>query len=232
MACLRPSTRRSTPCGSTSAGTTIATVDTTAAVRQFCIDNPSDPSCLEADLAVTAVVPTGPLFSVLSRPTTVTVDSTVSNLGPDGPVDGRVTRTAVGAAGLTVAPATAQTSTLSLAVGTPQTVRDSWTVTCTAAGRHVLTVTTAVTPRLARVVDSVPGNDSRTSTLTVDCAVPVAINIQPGSTVNPVSLSGSTLPIAVLTTSVGEYGLPQAFNATTIAATTLRFGSLLRTKFT
>ena len=115
----------------TSGGTTIATVDTTAAVRQFCIDNPSDPSCLEADLAVTAVVPTGPLFSVLNRPTTVTVDSTVSNLGPDGPVDGRVTRTAVAAAGLTVAPATAQTSTLSLAVARPQTVRDSWTVTCT-----------------------------------------------------------------------------------------------------
>ena len=69
------------------------------------------------------------------------------------------------------------------------------------------------------------GNNSRTSTFTVDCAVPVTINIQPGSTVNPVNLSGSTLPIAVLTTRVGEYGLPLAFNATTISATTLRFGS-------
>ncbi|MGH9280040.1 MAG: hypothetical protein ACRD12_18325 [Acidimicrobiales bacterium] len=42
----------------------------------------------------------------------------------------------------------------------------------------------------------------------VDCAVPVTVNIQPRSTVNPVNLRRSTLPLAVLTTAAGEYGNP------------------------
>ena len=53
----------------------------------------------------------------------------------------------------------------------------------------------------------------------------MTINILPGSTLNPVNLTGSTLPVAVLTTVAGEYGNPLAFDTAAIDATSVRFGS-------
>lgn len=59
----------------------------------------------------------------------------------------------------------------------------------------------------------------------MECIVPVAINIKPGSFKNPINLkSKGVIPVAVLTTAVGEYGLPLAFDATTILPLTVRFG--------
>ena len=53
--------------------------------------------------------------------------------------------------------------------------------------------------------------------------VPVAINIQPGGFPNSLNLSGQAA-VAVLTTEAGEYGLPLAFDATTIDPLSVRFG--------
>ena len=48
---------------------------------------------------------------------------------------------------------------------------------------------------------------------------------QAGSFGNPINLkSKGVIPVAVLTTSAGEYGLPLAFDATTIRPLTARFG--------
>jgi hypothetical protein len=58
----------------------------------------------------------------------------------------------------------------------------------------------------------------------VDCVIPVAINIVPGSRENPVNLNDGAITLAVLTTKAGEYGLPLAFDATQINAPTVRFG--------
>ena len=53
----------------------------------------------------------------------------------------------------------------------------------------------------------------------------MAINIKPGSFVNPINLkSKGVIPVAVLTTEAGEYGLPLPFDATTIHPLTTRFG--------
>ena len=204
----------------------VVTADVTGPIHDFCSANPSDPDCREADLGVDSVSPTGPLFAVLGKPVTVTVGTVVSNGGPDGPVDAVVTREATGDAGLTITPAGPHTTDVAaLAVGEARPLSEGYEVTCTLPGAHTLTLTSSIAPQLATVVDANGTNDSKTATFVVDSAVPVTINIQPGSTVNPVNLNGSTLPLAVLTTTASEYGNPLAFDATQIDPLSVRFGS-------
>jgi len=52
----------------------------------------------------------------------------------------------------------------------------------------------------------------------------VAINIKPASFPNSIRHDRGNITIAVLTTEVGEYGLPLAFAATTIQPHSVRFG--------
>ncbi|HZM83919.1 MAG TPA: hypothetical protein VFC19_50015 [Candidatus Limnocylindrales bacterium] len=54
--------------------------------------------------------------------------------------------------------------------------------------------------------------------------VPVAINIHPGGNPNSVELPNSTVPVGILTTAWGQYGLPLAFDVAWIDPTSLRFG--------
>jgi hypothetical protein len=207
------------------AGATVATIDTTQAVRDYCVAHPDDPDCRESDLSVDAVEATAPLFGVIGTPVTITVTSTVSNAGPDGPSEAKVERRVVAGSGITATPDAPATTLATLAVDTPQRLEKSYTVTCAQPGPRTLDFTTTVTPRRATVVDSKADNNQRTARLTLDCAVPVTINVQPGSARNPVNLNGEVLPVAVLTTRAGEYGNPIAFNAATIVATSTRFAS-------
>ncbi|WP_353828123.1 hypothetical protein [Agromyces sp. SYSU T0242] len=201
-------------------------VDLTGPIRDFCVANPDDPDCLEADLAVTSVDPSGPLFTVVGDTAVVSVASTVENLGPDSPVDAEVTRSVAADAGLAVAPSDPQQTDVSaLAVGTPQRLDDEYEVECTEPGVHEVTFRTEIAPELATVVDAQADNDALEETFAVDCAIPVKIDVQPGSTRNPVRLNGGDVPVGVLTTSAGEYGLPYAFDATTIDISTVLFGS-------
>ena len=181
--------------------------------------------CRESDLSVDAVAAPAPLFGVLGKPVTITVSSTVSNAGPDGPTEAKVERKVLAGTGITVTPDTAATTLTTLAVGTPQRLEKSYTVNCVEPGSRTLDFTTTVTPRRAYVVDSRADNNQRTARLTLDCAVPVTINVHPGSAKNPINLNGANVPTAVLTTHAGEYGPPLAFNATTIVVTSTRFGS-------
>jgi hypothetical protein len=206
------------------AGTDLVTVDLRPAVHDFCVANPSDPDCVEADLAVTAATATGSPLGVIGQPVAVRVDAVIANLGPDGPVDADVTQAASGSSGLTVTPATRTFDVDGLAVGSPVTASGSYDVVCTAPGAQTLTVTTSVKPEKAKVVDLQPANDSRPTTFSIDCAVPVTLNVVPGSLVNPVNVNPGAVPMAVLTTIAGEYGNPLAFDASTIQAATVRVG--------
>ncbi|MGW0808322.1 hypothetical protein [Nonomuraea sp. NPDC002799] len=202
----------------------VLTIDLKAPLREFCLAHPEDPDCLEADLAVTSVTPAAPLFAVLGKPVTVTVASGVASTGPDGPVTAVVRQDLAAGDGLTVtAGATVETG---LAAGATATLTRAYTVTCAEAGTHPIDFTTSIRPKRATVVDPDAGDDTRTTRLTVDCAIPVTINIQPGSAGNNVNLNGNgVVPVAVLTTTAREYGNPVAFDATRIEAATLRFGS-------
>jgi len=64
------------------------------------------------------------------------------------------------------------------------------------------------------------GNRATTQT---EVIVPVAINISPGTFPNSLNLR-ARVPVAVLTTGTGAYGLPKAFDATTIDPLSVRFG--------
>ncbi|MFF5232448.1 hypothetical protein [Dactylosporangium sp. NPDC000521] len=206
------------------AGTDLATVDLRPAVHEFCVAHPGDPDCVEADLAVTAATVTGDPLAVIGRPSTVQVRTVVANLGPDGPADAGVVQTATGSAGVTVTPASRTFDAGGLAVGAPATLDSAYQLTCTAPGAQTVTVTTTVAPAKAKVVDAVPGNNTRSATFAVDCAVPVTLNIMPGSLTNPVNVNPGVLPAAVLTTTASQYGNPLAFDAATIQPGTVRMG--------
>lgn len=206
------------------AGQPLVTVDLRPAVHAFCVANPADPECVEADLAVTATTATGDPLSVVGSAVPVQVDATVANLGPDGPVDADVTQTAVPGAGVSVAPATSTDDVDALAVGSPRAASHAYAVTCLTPGLHTVVFTTAVKPERAKVVDAVSANDQRSVTYSVDCAVPVTLNVKPGSLKNPVNLNEGVVPMAVLTTAAGQYGNPLAFDARTIQVATVRIG--------
>ncbi|MFC0508789.1 hypothetical protein [Micromonospora costi] len=205
----------------------IVRADLTDAIHEFCLAHPDDEDCLRADLAVEAVgVTTAPPIGLVGQEATIAVTTVVTNNGPDGPADAGLTTTAVAGPGLTVTPAS-QTATLTgVAVGADVTDTDQWTVRCDAPGLRTVTFTSTVATVHAADVDLVPGNNTRSTTHTVDCAVPVTVNIKPGGDPNSINLGagGDTVPLAVLTTAAGEYGNPLAFDATTIVATTARFG--------
>ena len=208
------------------AGTDLATVDLRPAVREFCTAHPDDAECVEADLAVTSTTATGDPLGVVGQAVAVTVGATVANLGPDGPVDGDVTQTATASAGATVTPASQAIDADGLAVGGPGvTVSRQFSVTCATSGAKTVTITTSIVPEKAKVVDLVSTNNSRSATFSVDCAVPVTLNVKPGSLRNPVNINEGAVPMAVLTTTAGEYGNPLAFDATTIQAASVRVGS-------
>ena len=74
---------------------------------------------------------------------------------------------------------------------------------------------------VSAALDATPTDNTITESTNV--LVPVAINIRPGGYPNSVNLK-SNVTVAILTTSAGEYGLPLAFNATTIDPLSVRFG--------
>lgn len=206
------------------AGEPLTTVDLAPAIREYCLDHPEDAQCVESDLAVTATEATGPDFSVVGATTQVEVAATVANLGPDGPVDATVDETVTAPTGLTVTPTSSSWDADGLAIGTPQSHATSYQVTCVQPGLHTVTFETSIEPDLAKVADPVAANNQRTTELGIDCAVPVVLDVKPGSDRNPVNVNEATIPMAVLSTEAGEYDLPVAFDATTIQAASVRIG--------
>ncbi|MGH3528220.1 MAG: hypothetical protein ACRDS0_14960 [Pseudonocardiaceae bacterium] len=205
-------------------GIDLATVDLRPAVHEFCLAHPDDPDCVKANLAVTSATATGDPLGVVGQPVALQVKAVAENLGPDGPVDAIVTQTASSTAGVTLVPSSRTFDTHGLAVGSPATILGDYDVTCTAPGMQSVTVTTSIVPVKAKVADLDATNNTKTVTFNVDCAVPVTLNVMPGSVKNPVNVNPGVLPMAVLTTAAGQYGNPFAFDAATIQAATVRVG--------
>jgi hypothetical protein len=175
-----------------------------------------------ADLAVTDTTIHGPLEVLVGQSASVDLDVAVANGGPSSPMDTRVALSATADPGLSVTPATASKDVPALAVGTPRTTGFDATVTCAAPGAKTVTLTAAIAPKNAADSDPVAGNNQRTSELTIDCVVPIKINVRPGSSPNPINLNTDAV-LAALTTRAGEYGLPIAFDATKIDVSKTRW---------
>ncbi|MEU5567809.1 hypothetical protein [Micromonospora musae] len=206
----------------------IVRADLTTAIHEFCLANPDDEDCLRADLAVEAVtVSAAPPIGLVGADATITVETVVTNNGPDGPADVGLTTTAAAGPGVTVTPATQPATLPGVAVNADVTESDRWTVRCDTPGQHNVTFTSTVATVHAADVDLVAANNTRSTNHTIDCAVPVTVNIKPGGDPNSINLGagGNNAPLAVLTTTAGEYGNPLAFDARTVIATTARFGN-------
>ena len=139
-------------------------------------------------------------------------------------MDAVLTRTASATRGASVTPAASTAAVTALAVGSTKTIDETYALACDKPGYHTYRFTTALAPARPDDTDPNAANNRGEVALTIDCVVPVTINIKPGSNPNAVNLGNGTIAVAVLTTRAGEYGLPLAFDATTIQPLTVRFG--------
>ena len=213
----------------TPAGTTLANA---ARVFAAAVDpNPADNDVTTstavirvADLAIVSQTLIDPPSRVLvGAPATVSLRKVVTNHGPSAPVDAAIAVTASAPLGSTVSPMSVGLAEPAIGLEEQRTIVESFSVTCGAPGSQTFVFANAISPADGTTTDPNPSNDTATTSLAVDCIVPVAINIRPHGSPNPVNLR-SQATLAVLTTAAGEYGLPLAFDATTIDPTSVRFG--------
>jgi uncharacterized repeat protein (TIGR01451 family) len=177
-----------------------------------------------ADAAIVSFAAVSPPAAVVvGAPTDLTLRKVVTNHGPSAPVDVAVSRTATAPPGSTVTPAASSDTAPAVAKDELRTIDETFTITCGAPGPQTFSFANSLQLAKPGDVDPVSGNDSAAVSVTVECVVPVVINIKPGGFPNAVNLNG-TAPVAVLTTKAGDYGLPLAFDAKTIDAATVRFG--------
>ncbi len=155
-----------------------------------------------------------------------TADVTIEKPGdPDVVLAGQPPGTTVSADG--PATITVQFGADGLAVDEERIIAEGFGLHCLAPGLHDIGFVNTIEAADEHVVDPDGSNDTLAVQREVECILPVAINIRPGNFHNFVNPNGKqTVPVAVLTTAEGEYGLPLAFDATSIDHTTARFGTL------
>lgn len=179
-----------------------------------------------SDLAILGIQVDGePAESVAGGSHSVTVRVRVTNLGPSWPTDATLTGTASASTGSSVTPASWTRHIPALQKDEVREISDVFQISCQAPGQHSHTFAVEIAPTLAEENDIFEENNSAQVTVTTECIAPVAVNIRPGSFSNQVNpKSKGVIPVAVLTTAAGEYGLPLAFEASTIDPLSVRFG--------
>ncbi len=165
-----------------------------------------------------------PSHIVLARPLDMTLRKVVASDGPSSPIDASLEWNASASAGASVTPTSAVASVPALEMGSPRSIDETFTLSCREPGVRTYTLGNRIAPADAADFDPNHGNNDAVVTLSLDCIVPVAINIRPRGLPNPISLRGDAT-VAVLTTSTGEYELPAAFDTLTIDPLTVRFGT-------
>lgn len=156
---------------------------------------------------------------------TLTFRKVISNLGPSAPMDVRVTMTATPPSGATVTPANANLLAQAVGLNELREIEESFTVRCLEASHHLFTFANAIAPDRPDDSDPDLSNNEAEITLDIECVVPVAVNIKPRSFPNSINVNDrGDIPLAILTTLAGEYGLPLDFDATTIDPLSVRFG--------
>ena len=214
--------------GSPKTITNQATADSDRNDRDSSNDSKSESTLVKAkaDLAIVSFGATNaPIEMIVGQPQNVTLRKVITNNGPSAPMDVKVSRTASATANATVSPTSTSHVEAALGYQEQRTVDEQFQIKCTGGGPSTFTFTNAISPNRVDDTDPNTANNSKVTSFTVECIVPVAINIHPGSFKNPINLkSNGVIPVAVLTTKAGEYGLPLAFDATKIQPLTARFG--------
>lgn len=183
----------------------------------------------ESDLAILSFEETGtPDEILIGEPVEVTLDKVITNNGPSAPMDVDVDASATASGGASVSPAPDNPDqALALDEDETRSLTETFTLACDAPGQQTFTFQNTVNPLDPADQDPKPGNNNAVVEVTVDCLAPVAVNIKPGSDPNSVNLRSrqGVVPVAVLTTGAGEYGLPVAFDATAIDPLSVTFGT-------
>ena len=178
----------------------------------------------KADAAIVSFGPSAaPAEVVIGESVRVTLDKVITNYGPSAPADIAISRSATAPSGSTVTPPTSSATATAVLKDELRTIHETFTITCGVPGLQTFTFANAIQLVNASDIDQVTTNNNSVASITVQCVVPVAINIKPKTFPNTLNLDNQTT-VAVLTTVVGEYGLPLAFDATKITGSTVLFG--------
>lgn len=178
----------------------------------------------KADAAIVSFGASGPPAEVvIGESVNLTLEKVITNLGPSAPVDISISRSATAPTGSSVTPTTSSTTASAVTKDEQRTINETFAINCGVPGSQTFTFTNSIQLASSADIDPQTSNNSATTTVTVQCVVPVVINIRPKGFPNALNLN-SEATLAVLTTIAGEYGLPLAFDATKIVATTVFFG--------
>jgi uncharacterized repeat protein (TIGR01451 family) len=180
----------------------------------------------EADLEIVSFEVVDPPAEILvGEDIDILLRKVITNNGPSGPIDTTLTITATAPPDSSATPAVSTFDELALGIGEMREVWEMVTINCGQASQHIFTFTNEIEPLNPADIDPNLDNNVAVIELEVECVVPVAINIKPGSYPNSINPDGQGLiPVAVLTTLAGEYGTPLDFDATTIDPLSVRFG--------
>ena len=180
----------------------------------------------EADVAIVSFSAVEPPPEVaIGQPVDLTLRKIITNHGPSSPVDVLISRTATAPPGSSVTPPASSETATAVARDELRTIDETFTITCGVPGAQTFTFSNVIQPANAADLDPDPTNNTATLTVTVECIVPVTINIKPGSFPNSINPNNNgVIPVAILTTSQGEYGTPLDFDASSIDPASVRFG--------
>jgi uncharacterized repeat protein (TIGR01451 family) len=176
----------------------------------------------KADVKINSVTTTSPLEVLIGQPASATVDVNVENGGPSTPVDTNLAGTAT-STGVTVTPASTTVEQIALTKGTPRVVSQTYSLACVAPGVQTVKFSYTVSLKDPTAIDPDLTNNVATAQFTIDCVVPMAINVRPHGFPNTINLN-TDATLAALTTRAGEYGLPLDFDATKIDPLSVRWG--------
>jgi uncharacterized repeat protein (TIGR01451 family) len=180
----------------------------------------------EADLEIVSFEVVDPPAEILAgEDVEISLRKVITNRGPSAPMDVAVTQTGTAPPDSTVTPAMAVSQELAVGLDEMREVMETFTINCGGASQHTFTFANEIQPLRPDDTDPDPSNNTASVDLEVECVVPVAINIKPGSDPNSINPKNKgVIPVAVLTTEPGEYGLPLGFDATRIDPLSVRFG--------
>ena len=153
----------------------------------------------------------------------VTLTKTITNNGISSPVDVDAQVQASGA-GVSIVPPQVLPGVDELDKDEVDEIIEDFTVTCEEPGLHEIVFSNEITP--VNAVDTKLGNNEAEVTIEVDCVIAVQINIHPASDPNSINIVKRTgvIPVAILSTLAGEYGLPIDVDATMVDPSSVHFG--------
>jgi uncharacterized repeat protein (TIGR01451 family) len=153
----------------------------------------------------------------------VTLTKTITNHGVSSPVDVDAQVQASGD-GVSIVPPQVLPGVDELEIDEEGVIIEEFTVTCEEPGIHEIVFTNEITP--VDAIDPDPSNNEAEVSIEVDCVIAVQINIHPASDPNSVNIvkRNGVIPVTILSTLAGEYGLPIGVDATMVDPLSVLFG--------